>query len=79
MLGLHLFRTSQVTIDCDECHRRFEAWRGGVCEACRRILCGDCLHGSWAHRMAVEFGARPICTECRSAHADPVAVADADH
>ncbi|MGH7626706.1 MAG: hypothetical protein ACREOJ_15495 [Gemmatimonadaceae bacterium] len=79
MLGLQLFRTSQITIDCDECHRRFEAYRGGVCEACRRILCGDCLHGSWARRMAVEFGARPVCIQCRSAHAGAEAGSAVDH
>ncbi|HEU4640945.1 MAG TPA: hypothetical protein VFS44_00730 [Gemmatimonadaceae bacterium] len=66
MLGLPIFRRSTVTADCEACGVRFDTTRGGVCARCRRILCDEHLHGSWARRMMVELGASAMCVECRA-------------
>ena len=60
------FRPSIFRTECDECDRPFPVNTGGVCERCRRILCGDHLHGSFARRMAIAVGARMICVKCRA-------------
>ncbi|HEX6536280.1 MAG TPA: hypothetical protein VF041_16940 [Gemmatimonadaceae bacterium] len=66
MLGLPIFRKSDVTADCEACGRRFDASGGGGCERCQRILCDEHLHGSWGRRMMVELGARAVCVSCRA-------------
>lgn len=67
MFGVPLFRASSLTAECDQCRSRFEPSRGGVCSVCQRILCGEHLHGSWAHRLSVELWGRPaVCVECRA-------------
>jgi hypothetical protein len=79
MLGVPLFRRSSVTIDCDQCGRRFVAATGGVCDRCRRILCPEHLHGSWVRRLGVELGARPVCTRCREARGAPAEAGGTSH
>ena len=65
MLGVPLFRKSDVMTECDECDVRFDVVRGGVCTACRRILCFTHLHGSWVQRLRVDLGAQTVCVRCR--------------
>lgn len=60
------FRKSIFFTECDECDRRFSITSGGVCERCRRILCGTHLHGSIGRRIAIAFGASMRCTRCRA-------------
>jgi hypothetical protein len=62
-----IFRKSIFYSECDECRQRFPVNTGGVCEQCRRILCTRHLHGSIARRIAIAFGARPVCVSCRTA------------
>ena len=52
--------------DCDVCGRRFDLVKGGVCTRCRRVLCGEHLHGSLVRRLLVDFGAEPTCVQCRA-------------
>jgi hypothetical protein len=66
MLGLPIFRKSDVTIECDECDARFDVVRGGVCMVCSRILCFTHLHGSWVQRLRVDLGGRTVCVRCRA-------------
>ncbi len=66
------FRNSIFRTECDECHETFPVNTGGVCERCRRILCGTHLHGSLVRRVAIAFGAPSVCVRCR--HAPPAAV-----
>ena len=60
------FRSSIFRTECDECDRPFPVNTGGVCERCRRILCADHLHGSFARRIAIAVGAPMICVKCRA-------------
>lgn len=60
------FRSSIFRTECDECDRPFPVNTGGVCEHCRRILCGDHLHGSIGRRIAIAMGARMVCVKCRA-------------
>lgn len=60
------FRKSIFFTECDECDRRFSVTSGGVCERCRRILCGVHLHGSIGRRIAIAFGASMLCVRCRA-------------
>lgn len=66
MIGIPIFRRSDVTADCEACGRRFHAPSGGICERCRRILCARHLHGSWTRRLLVDIGARSLCIDCRA-------------
>jgi hypothetical protein len=62
--------------ECDECGATFDPIKGGVCEQCRRILCGRHLVGpSLAHRVVAMFGFAPKrCVQCRAGQS-PVRVA----
>lgn len=71
-----IYKKSIFNTDCDECGRPFSIEGGGVCERCRRILCGKHLHGSIPRRLAIAFGATPICVRCRSGEA-PDTMSDA--
>lgn len=66
---LHLFAHTDLGTECDVCGRRFDLIAGGTCVRCRKILCGAHLHGTWLRRLAVDFGAQPICVACRQANA----------
>lgn len=61
-----LFRSSQISTDCDRCGGRVDMLKGGVCARCRRILCYRHLHGSWVRRLLADLGAETVCTECRA-------------
>jgi uncharacterized paraquat-inducible protein A len=61
-----IFRSSQVTTDCDQCHGRVDLLKGGVCTRCRRILCYRHLHGSFLRRLLADLGAATICVQCRA-------------
>lgn len=60
------FRPSIFRTECDVCHVPFPVNTGGVCERCRRILCGKHLHGSLVRRLAIAVGAPMICVACRA-------------
>ena len=60
------FRPSIFRTECDVCHAPFPVNTGGVCERCRRILCGKHLHGSIVRRLAIAVGAPMICVACRA-------------
>ena len=62
---VRVFAQSEIATDCDECGVRFDITSGGACMKCRRVLCAQHLYGSWLRRLAVDFGARPICVDCR--------------
>jgi hypothetical protein len=64
---VHLFARTEMATECEACNRRFDLIAGGACTKCRRVLCGFHLHGSWFRRLLVDFGAGPVCGECRSA------------
>jgi hypothetical protein len=55
-----------MSTECDACGRRFDLVKGGTCVRCRRILCEQHLHGSLVRRLMVDFGAKPLCVQCRS-------------
>lgn len=61
-----LFQSSQLWTTCEECRRTVNLSRAGACERCRRALCNDHLHGSFARRLLVDLGARAVCVRCRS-------------
>jgi hypothetical protein len=61
-----IFRKSIFRTECDECGTPFPVSSGGVCEQCRRILCGRHLHGSIGQRMFMAFGGTPRCVRCRA-------------
>ena len=61
-----VFRSTQVTTDCDECGGRVDLIKGGVCVRCRRILCHRHLHGSFARRLLTDLGAETLCVRCRA-------------
>ena len=61
------FRESIFKTDCDRCGARFDPIRGGVCEQCRRILCGEHLHGTRWQRLRTQlFGGPTVCIYCRA-------------
>jgi hypothetical protein len=62
---LRVFMRTEMATECDVCQRRFDLVSGGTCVRCKRILCGQHLHGSWVRRLIVDFGAPTICCECR--------------
>jgi len=64
---VRLFAQTEMATDCDVCGLRFDLIAGGACVRCRRILCGQHLHGSWLRRLLVDFGADPVCCDCRRA------------
>lgn len=66
MLGLPIFRKSNFTVDCDQCGTRFDPASGGVCAACKRILCFEHLHGGWLSRVKAELRGRAVCARCRA-------------
>lgn len=66
MLKYEIFRSSQVSTDCDQCRGRVDLLKGGVCTRCRRILCYPHLHGSWLRRLLADIGAATICVQCRT-------------
>ncbi len=61
-----IFRSSQVSTDCDQCRGRVDLLKGGVCVRCRRILCYRHLHGGWLRRLIADLGADTVCVQCRS-------------
>ena len=64
---LVFFRESMFKTDCERCGVRFDPVKGGVCEQCKRILCGDHLYGSLGQRLRVQLlGATPVCIYCRA-------------
>ncbi len=60
------FQRSQLFTQCEECRRAVDLTGAGACARCRRILCGDHLHGSLFRRLAVDIGAEAVCVRCRS-------------
>lgn len=66
MKSFQIFRNSQVSTDCDQCHGRVDLIKGGVCIKCRRILCEHHLHGSFVRRLLVDLGAASVCVRCRA-------------
>lgn len=66
MLKYEIFRSSQVSTDCDQCGGRVDLLKGGVCTRCRRILCYRHLHGSWLRRLLADIGAATLCVQCRT-------------
>lgn len=62
-----LFAKSAIHLPCDRCGRTLSLSSGGVCTACRDMLCDAHLHGSLAQRLKVAlFGAKAVCTQCRA-------------
>jgi hypothetical protein len=61
----HFFRETDVKTNCDACGVFFDLLKGGVCEKCRRILCGNHLHGSWTQRLIADITNRNVCVQCR--------------
>ena len=66
MLKYEIFRSSQVSTDCDQCGGRVDLLKGVVCTRCRRILCYRHLHGSWLRRLLADIGAATLCVQCRT-------------
>ena len=66
MMKYEIFRSSQVSTDCDQCRGRVDLLKGGVCTRCRRILCYRHLHGSWLRRLLADIGAATHCVRCRA-------------
>jgi hypothetical protein len=66
MARIELFRSTDVTTDCDQCGGRVDLIKGGVCVRCRRILCYRHLHGSFVRRLLTDLGAETICVACRA-------------
>jgi hypothetical protein len=65
MAKFEIFRSSQISTDCDRCGGRVDMMKGGVCTRCRRILCYAHLHGSWVRRLLTDLGVETVCVECR--------------
>ena len=61
-----IFRKSIFRTECDECGKPFPVNTGGVCDQCRRILCGRHLHGSMGRRVLMAIGGTPRCVRCRA-------------
>lgn len=68
MKKIEIFRSSQISTDCDQCRGRVDLLKGGVCITCHRILCYRHLHGSFVRRLMVDLGAVSTCVQCRSGH-----------
>jgi hypothetical protein len=66
MAPFEVFRSSQITTDCDRCGGRVDLLKGGVCVRCRRILCYAHLHRSWWRQLVTDLGAATVCVECRA-------------
>ena len=66
MAKFEVFRSTQVTTDCDECGGRVDLIKGGVCVRCRRILCYRHLHGSFVRRLLTDLGAETHLRACRA-------------
>jgi hypothetical protein len=62
-----IFRETDVRTNCDACGVFFDLVKGGVCEKCRRILCGSHLHGSWIQRLMADVTGHAVCPQCRNA------------
>jgi hypothetical protein len=60
------FQRSQIYTQCEECRISVDLTGAGACTQCRRILCGEHLHGSVFRRLAVDLGAEALCLRCRS-------------
>ena len=69
MMKFELFRSSQVTTECDACGGRADMLKGGVCTTCRRILCYRHLHGGWVQRLIADMSRRSVCVRCRNVNA----------
>lgn len=67
MAKFEIFRSTQITTDCDQCGGRVDLIKGGVCVRCRRILCYRHLHGSWLRRLVTDLGVDAVCVDCRVA------------
>lgn len=63
---MEILRRSIFKTECDQCHKTFPVNTGGVCDRCRRILCNDHLHGSFARRIAIALGSPNLCVDCRA-------------
>jgi hypothetical protein len=63
---MEILRKSMFRTECDECRKPFPVNSGGVCETCRRILCNQHLHGSFARRIAIALGVPYKCVDCRA-------------
>lgn len=59
------FRKSSVFAECDRCGASFDPVYGGVCDACRRVLCTRHFYGSLLRRVLVYLGAGQRCVACR--------------
>jgi methionyl-tRNA synthetase len=59
------FHETEIKTDCDVCGRHFDIMKGGVCETCRRVLCAQHLHGSFARRVLADIIGKNICVDCR--------------
>jgi hypothetical protein len=66
MAKFEIFRSTQVTTDCDRCGGRVDLIKGGVCMRCRRILCYRHLHGTWLRHLVTDLGIEPVCVDCRT-------------
>ena len=66
MVKFEIFRSSQISTDCDRCGGAVDMIKGGACVTCRRILCYTHLHGSMARRLLTDLGADVVCVECRT-------------
>lgn len=62
-----VLQPSRVIATCDECRARFDPVRGGVCDSCRRLLCGTHYYGSILRRVQGMLGIAPLCVACRAA------------
>lgn len=65
MKKFRVFLETEMATECDACGRRFDIVKGGVCEACRRILCAQHLHGSFFQRLRADLTGRAVCNDCR--------------
>lgn len=65
MPGIEIFRSSDVSTDCDQCQQRVDLLKGGVCSRCRRILCYRHLHGSFVRRLLADIRNDVVCVSCR--------------
>ena len=61
-----LFLATEMSTECDVCGKHFDLVKGGVCQQCRRVLCPQHLHGSWARRLLADLGAQVRCNDCRA-------------
>lgn len=62
---MSVLQRSRVIATCDECRARFDPVRGGVCQDCRRLLCGEHYYGSLLRRLQGLLGFTPRCPRCR--------------